>query len=179
MAKRKQSAKVDLTLRIKEPLRADLAKTAKQRGVSMNAEIVNRLERSSHNQSLLNEVLDLEYGKRLAGFLLLVGRAMNEAGMHSALYDTKTLEGAKNWLDNAFGFDQAVKAAQWIFEASRPTGVLEKESEFGVNWADSLLDGVAGEITIRPDLKEWTANVRDMLGPMVDHINRQRKGGSK
>ena len=46
MAPRKQSATVDLKVRMKEPLRAKIEKAAKRRGVSMNAEAVERLERS-------------------------------------------------------------------------------------------------------------------------------------
>lgn len=46
MAKREQSATVDLKVRMKEPLRADLERAARRRGVSMNAEAVARLEQS-------------------------------------------------------------------------------------------------------------------------------------
>jgi hypothetical protein len=44
MAARKQSATIDLKVRMKEPLRAKLAKAAAKRGVSMNTEAVDRLE---------------------------------------------------------------------------------------------------------------------------------------
>lgn len=47
---RKQSATVQLKVRMKEPLRARIERAANQRGVSLNAEIVGRLE-----QSLLKE----------------------------------------------------------------------------------------------------------------------------
>lgn len=46
MPPRKQSATVDLKLRIKEPLRVQIEKAAKQHGVSMNMEMVARLQRS-------------------------------------------------------------------------------------------------------------------------------------
>ncbi len=46
MPPRKPSANIQLKTRMKEPLRATLAKKAKDRGVSLNAEIVDRLERS-------------------------------------------------------------------------------------------------------------------------------------
>jgi Arc-like DNA binding domain len=46
MADRDQATTVQLKVRMKEPLRADLEKAAHRRGVSMNAEIVRRLERS-------------------------------------------------------------------------------------------------------------------------------------
>jgi len=46
MATRKLSATVDLKVRMKEPLRARLEKASAKRGISMNAEAVDRLERS-------------------------------------------------------------------------------------------------------------------------------------
>lgn len=45
MVRRKQSATVQLTLRMKEPLRAQIKRSAKRRGLSLNAEIVDQLER--------------------------------------------------------------------------------------------------------------------------------------
>ena len=45
MADRDQATTVQLKVRMKEPLRADLEEAAQRRGVSMNAEIVRRLER--------------------------------------------------------------------------------------------------------------------------------------
>ena len=46
MIARKQSAMVGLRVRFREPLRKKLEVAAKKRGVSLNAELVDRLERS-------------------------------------------------------------------------------------------------------------------------------------
>jgi hypothetical protein len=46
MIARKQSALVGLRVRFREPLRKKLEVAAKKRGVSLNAELVDRLERS-------------------------------------------------------------------------------------------------------------------------------------
>lgn len=46
MVQRKKTATVDIKIRFKEPLRARIERAAKQRGVSMNAEMTDRLERS-------------------------------------------------------------------------------------------------------------------------------------
>ena len=54
---RKQSATVDLKVRMKEPLRSALERAAKQRGVSMNAEAVDRLEKSFAEQGYIVELL--------------------------------------------------------------------------------------------------------------------------
>lgn len=46
MVRRRQTAKADLKIRLKEPMRARIERAASKRGVSMNAEMVDRLERS-------------------------------------------------------------------------------------------------------------------------------------
>ena len=56
MAQRKQSATVDLKVRVKEPLRAALERAARQRGRSLNAEIVQRLERSLQDEDILTKI---------------------------------------------------------------------------------------------------------------------------
>jgi hypothetical protein len=56
MAKRKQSATVDLKVRMKEPLRAALEAEARKKGHSLNAEAVHRLERSLQDQDILTEI---------------------------------------------------------------------------------------------------------------------------
>lgn len=54
MVQRKKSATVDVGLRVKEPMRAALDRSAKKRGISLNAEIVDRLERSLHEDQNLS-----------------------------------------------------------------------------------------------------------------------------
>jgi hypothetical protein len=46
MTRRPKAATVDIGLRVKEPMRARIERESKQRGVSMNAEITDRLETS-------------------------------------------------------------------------------------------------------------------------------------
>jgi hypothetical protein len=69
MTKRPRTAIVQIGLRLPEPLRAHLEKAAKERGVSINAEIVTRLEHSRDRAGLLYEVLELAYGPALAPML--------------------------------------------------------------------------------------------------------------
>jgi Arc-like DNA binding domain len=69
MAKRKKTAIVQTGLRMREGLRADLEKAAKARGISLNAEIADRLERSVDRVGLLEEVLALAYGPQWGAFL--------------------------------------------------------------------------------------------------------------
>jgi hypothetical protein len=59
MAKRSKTATADLGLRVKETLRSQIERAAKANGVSMNAEIVDRLERSfrPEGNSLLSAII--------------------------------------------------------------------------------------------------------------------------
>src|SRR5260370_32637039 len=69
MARRKQTATVDLRVRMKEPLRAALEAEARKKGHSLNAEAVHRLERSFDRQDLLTEVLTLAFSAEMADLL--------------------------------------------------------------------------------------------------------------
>jgi Arc-like DNA binding domain len=63
MAARKQTAIVGLKVRLREPLRKKLELAAKKKGVSLNAELVTRLE-----ESFLGESLTERMDQILAGF---------------------------------------------------------------------------------------------------------------
>jgi hypothetical protein len=58
MVDRDETANAQLKVRMKEPLRAALEKAAQERGVSLNAEIVHRLERSFDLEQRLKEAVD-------------------------------------------------------------------------------------------------------------------------
>jgi hypothetical protein len=59
MAKRPQTALVGLLVRMREPLRKKLEVAAKKRGVSLNSELVGRLERSFQVDSV-EEILEAQ-----------------------------------------------------------------------------------------------------------------------
>jgi hypothetical protein len=77
MAKRARAATVDVGLRIKEPMRARLERVAKMRGMSMNAEIVDRLNRSFVEDDFLGG-----HDLRIAAALMTA--AFNSAGSRAA-----------------------------------------------------------------------------------------------
>jgi hypothetical protein len=55
MSKRTKTATVDVGLRVKEPMRARIERSAKDRGVSMNGEIVARLEATFSGEELFDK----------------------------------------------------------------------------------------------------------------------------
>ena len=186
MAKRKKTATVQLKVRMKEPLRGQLEKAAKARGVSLNSEAVDRLDRSFHNQALVNEVLEAMFGKPLAATLLTIGRAMDNPGRMRAFNETGTLEGSSAWFDHPAGFDQAVQAVTHLLERLRPSGdpkatrvpkrMRDLTDAIGVGYANGCLDALTGKASTREE-EEWAAPLRDTLGPRVDRAMRQRKKG--
>ena len=78
MADRKQTATVDLKVRMKEPLRAALEKAAHKKGRSLNAEAVQRLERSfrSESQNLVSVIVNATIGGELKWVTPEHGREM-------------------------------------------------------------------------------------------------------
>ena len=82
---RKKSATVDLKVRMKEPLRAKIEAAAGARGVSLNAETVDRLERSFATEEWRHE----EFGGR-GGYEIfrVLGAAASALG---------SMAGTTNW----------------------------------------------------------------------------------
>jgi hypothetical protein len=117
MAPRKKTAKAQVPLRVLEPLRAQLSKAAKAHGVSMNAEITRRLERSLERDDWLG-------GQRVAALVEAIGTAMRVTGENAAFIATGRPREDGAWLDQPYAFDQAVKAAQAILEQFRPMGEI-------------------------------------------------------
>ncbi len=188
MPRRKKTAKAQVPVRMVETLRAKLEKSARSRGVSMNGEIVDRLDRSFHSQALVNEVLEAMFGKPLAATLLTIGRAMDHTGRTRAFHETGTLEGSSTWFDHPGAFDQAVQGATHVLERLRPSGdpkatrlpkslpkrVRESMAALGVGLANGCFEALTGNPVTRAD-GEWAVPLRDTLGPRVDRATRQRK----
>ncbi len=115
MAKgRAPSATVDIKIRMKEPLRAEIEHRAAERGISMNGEMVDRLSRSIERQHLLDEFFDLTYrDPHLVALLLMMGETMR---------DTLTASKADDWINDPNAFAEVAIAAQQTIEAYRPLG---------------------------------------------------------
>jgi hypothetical protein len=81
MEKRAKDQVVNLRLRVREALRAQLEKAARRKGISLNAEVEARLERSFQDEAALAELpglvkrtlAELSKGEQLAKTLLDLG----------------------------------------------------------------------------------------------------------
>ena len=118
MAIRGKSPRAQVPLRIPEAGRARLEKAAKARGISMNAECVERLDSSFQFEDRLG-------GPRLVELIETIASVMRTTGEVAASFtnDPNTDDQGK-WLAVPYAFDQAVKAANTILEYHRPKGPI-------------------------------------------------------
>jgi hypothetical protein len=120
MVERAKTATADLKVRVKEPLRALVEAAALERGVSMNAEFVDRLKMSFGQD---NELENAFGSKDLLALMRAIASAMNNAGnIATSLTRHPSTEHHVSWWSDPYAFDQAAKAARYVIEAFRPTG---------------------------------------------------------
>ncbi len=164
MAQRKRTATIQLKVRMKEPVRGQLEKAAKARGVSMNAEIGKRLERSF-------EIEDRLGGPQLINLIETIASVMKLTGEYAALFESGNVMKRGEWLFLPYAFDRAIKAAEIIMEHYRPPGeiVVPKPNVVEVI-------GVRGT---KVDPKESVARLHQMfaeLGPLMAASAIKKKG---
>ena len=113
MAQRKKTATVQLKVRMKEALRARIEKAAKASRVSMNSEILERLEQSFQIENRFG-------GSHLIEVIETIATVMRSTGRHAEFYETGKLTSEGKWLTMPYPYDQSVKAAASILEHYRP-----------------------------------------------------------
>ena len=134
----KPGEKAAITLRMAPDLKRRLDAAAEGNGRSQSQEAEFRLERSFDRNDLLSEALTLAYGRELAGLLLLLGAALDDAGeVAYGLASTGSDTGSdtadrkgrlaqelrhRYWFNHPYSYDQAVEAVRVILDAARPLG---------------------------------------------------------
>ena len=96
-----------LKLRVGRELREYLEAAASARGVSLNREITDRLERSREDESLFEEEMG---GKEMAGIIEIVGRSMSQIGSVIGSLDPVARE--RGWLRSGGASNQANHCSQ-------------------------------------------------------------------
>lgn len=175
------ATRVSLGLKVTADLKMKIEAAALASGRTQSQEVELRVEKSFHNQALLNEILDTVFGKPLAAALLTIGRAMELAGQHAAFSGSGTLEGAAAWFDDAAGFDQAAQAAYRVLGRLRPPGdpeIHQTMKHLGVGFANGCLNALARR-TVTIEEEEWAEPLRDALANRIDRANRQPRGEDK
>jgi hypothetical protein len=115
-------AKTDRKLRLPETLRTEIEAAAIGRGVSMNSEMVHRLERSFSQQDILEPALALAYGEKFARLLLILARVMSGTGRRALFEQREFRDEPDSWMADPYAFDQARWAAETVLEGLCPPG---------------------------------------------------------
>lgn len=169
-ADQKSTISVRISPALKDKLVA--AMQAHDRSLSQEAEI--RLEGSFWTEGLLDQVLDLAYGRSLAGLLLLLGRTMNEVGRHAGFAEKRSLEGADEWADSPFAYEQVVQAVIEALRALRPKGSeappSDTDPEIGRLMARGHLEALQRGKDRRGDVPDWPAAIRERVPALLERM---------
>jgi hypothetical protein len=185
--KRDETATVGITLRVREDLRQHLETSAKARRVSLNQEIIDRLEHARDRQGLLREVMELTYGPRLGGVLMVLAMGMIGAGYVEARRQAGWPPYDPDWLDDPNAFDAAAGVAMGLLFALRPLSEAPSAvpEERGKEQAADMLGALADAIRRGPDLPSEgpygnppplhdTKIAHALLGPLVERLTEAR-----
>jgi len=149
---------------------------------SQEAEL--RLEMSFQTERLLDQLIELRYGRQFGGVLLMLARAMDRAGRGAVFSATRSYDAIEHWLTNPYAFDQAEQAAQIIFDGVRPNGDpsfpgragFSSEDYLGVDAAVSVLMATkdpddlhrgVDEAARNYELQDFGRKVNQLLGAKV------------
>lgn len=169
----------NLTIRIRPELKQALERSADEHQRSLSAEVESRLGITVESDNLLDQVLDLAFGRQGAALLLMLGFVMRDAGAHAGFMKTHTLAGASGWPDVPYAFDMAKQAVDTVFEALYPEGEREApwggkissgpdfgelNKVLGNGFATGLLNAVAGDERT-PEQEHLAQKIRDRLSP--------------
>jgi hypothetical protein len=171
---RDKTATVGIMLRVREDLRLTLEQAAKARRVSLNQEIVDRLEYVRGRTSLLPEALELAFGTRLAGLLMVLGFAMDAAARHD-LPAGSVWRPFPDWTDQPARFDHAVRAAARLLDAARPRGAIPDrlangEEDPAVRVVEELLAALRGDNPAFPLKQDLLETIKALLGPTATQM---------
>lgn len=116
-----------IKLRVHEPLRSLIEEAANEHGISVNAEISNRLRKTFDDERRVDNVLQTREG---IGIAKLLAALICEIGKISGFEASRTVEGSLNWFNNPWAFDRAVRATKVALDALRPEGEIEEPAHY-------------------------------------------------
>ncbi len=174
-----QGRRASLGLKVTPEIKNRLDAAAKLNGRTQSQEAEARLENSFLNETTFWQVLELLYGKRVAGILTLLGRVLIDVGPVVAYQKTGDYAASVNWASNAAAFDQAAKGIATVLDSLRPEGDAapppgaDRIGEFLARGAlVAVKDREAGG-----ELGDWARPVRERLGEIVDRIKADPRDG--
>lgn len=169
--------KIQIGLRVPEDLRSKIQGAADARGVAVNKEISDRLERSFSEDLAISA----DDSAELYAILRVVAAAMDTAGPMAAIMSTLNPEAGKDWIDNSLAYEQAIKAALAVLEAFRPqtatvphAAMSDSVNSLGVEMATGIIEEAAtgATRTIGPAEIARAVRLNSGLGPLAARIQR-------
>lgn len=180
-APEKERRSENLTLRVRSDVKEALEAHAIKNGRSVSAEAEAWLGQALLSEGVLDQALDLAFGRQVGGLTLLIGNILRDVGSSAGFQSTQTLDGSKNWLSDPYAFDQAAKALTQLFEQLRPDGEIvipmrgglatgldlsALSENLGMGFLRTFLGAIAGE-ELSLELKALGAAVRERLAPEI------------
>jgi hypothetical protein len=177
--------KIQIGLRVPEDLREKIQAAASQRGVAVNKEITDRLEKSFDEGMTISAA---DGDKQLYSILRVVAAAMGSVGPMAAMMSTANPEAGKTWISNSIAYEQALQAADTVLRELRPQTataphpqMLDSVKTLGEGMANAILEEAATGLTRTPGTDDARAQrLHAGLGPLAERIARfdARKPGN-
>jgi hypothetical protein len=169
--------KIQIGLRVPEDLREKIQAAASQRGVAVNKEISDRLEKSFDEGMTFSET---DGDGQLYSILRVVAAAMDSAGPMAAIMSTFNHEAGKTWISNSIAYEQAFQAAVKVLTELRPQiataphpQMLDSVKTLGSKMATAILEEAATGITRTRGTDDVRAQrLHAGLGPLAERIAR-------
>jgi hypothetical protein len=159
--------RVGLGLRVTPETKKLLDDAAKRSGRSQSQEAEFRLERSFDRSQLLPEVLELTYGRQLAGLLKVLGQTMDTAAGANPMRRDDWLQDYKSWR-------AARAAAMLILDLWNPPPKTDEERDHVAEWkagkraVESLIELMQKRIEM--ERKNPALAQDNQLGPIVQEM---------
>ena len=172
--------RIPLGLRVTKETKQKLDRAAQASGRSQSQEAELRLEQSFNSASALFDALDLAYGRRWTGLLLLLAQVAQLTGTRAVSASQFNFNGCEDWVSDSYAYDQAFRAITFLLEVFRPPGKVDlparnyglpEESwrRLGEGFARQLLSDVQNRSTANADSTIVEA-IRDRLGRQVSKL---------
>jgi hypothetical protein len=166
----------------------DAAITESGRTQSQEAEL--RIELTFCAQKLLDQALELTFGRQLAGLLLGLGQVMSIAGRRGAFEATRSFEEMDRWMTNPYAFGQVVRGVCKLLESICPEGSAEfpqkgplaiaiRPEFLGEDVAAAVLSAARDPSAVNAglppeeqnsDRERWGQRIHTLLGPVASRI---------
>ncbi len=183
MARRKIAEATQIKFRIRSELKTQLEQAASDRGASLNAEIIERLQRSlqakRHWETMENPQAN--------AIIELLANVIYATGQNAGTFAEMSPAGGASWWSNPYAFDQVVEGVKIALENMRPIGELRLPSRgyssLYKNIGKIVAEGILSEVLsaddpasgILPERAERARRLKGGLGEITKHISANMK----